>query len=50
MPLRLTNAKPLVNSKLSAPSNALAPVMSLPLTIPVIVSIDQTPCFRLAMR
>ena len=35
--------KALVNSKLSAPSKVLVPVIPLPLTIPVIVSIDQTP-------
>ena len=39
----LTKANPLVNSWLSALRNVLVPVISLPFTIPVIVSISQTP-------
>src|ERR1700683_987438 len=43
MPTVLTNAEPLVNTKLSAPSNAFGPVISLPLMTPVMVSMAQTP-------
>src|SRR5271156_4785521 len=43
MPVVLTKANPLVNSRLSALRNVLVPVIALPFTVPVIVSISQTP-------